>query len=137
MMNLKKDKHVEPTDENLSIVLGESFPVYKKLVEKLPNYEANLEWRFYKDGGWLAKVTRKKKTLFWGEPNCNYFTIAFHFNEKSSNGVFELDIADKLKQDFLSALSNGRKISTLRINLCSESGLADIYQLIAYKYKAK
>lgn len=137
MIDFKKDKNIEPIDENLSIVLGNSFSAYKSLLEKLPNFEAVLEWRFYKDGGWLAKVTRKKKTIFWGAAKDGCFTIAFHFNERNKQGVLELDIADELKQIFSNAPINGSKITTLKINIYSESELPDVYKLIAYKKSAK
>lgn len=137
MIDFKKDKNAEPTDETLSIVLGDSFSAYKKLVEKLSDFDAVLEWRFYKDGGWLAKVTRKKKTIFWGEAQEGSFLIAFHFNEKNKQGVFELAIADELKQSFSKASLSGGKLTTLKVNLYSENDLADVYQLIDYKNSAK
>lgn len=137
MINFKKDRTIEPTDVNLSLFLGDSFSAYKTLRNKLSDFDVDLEWRFYKDGGWLAKVTRKKKTIFWGEPQEGHFNVAFHFNEKTKQGVFELDIADELKQSFLEAAANGGKLTTLKIALYSENDLADIYQLIDYKKKAK
>ena len=100
IINFKKDRNAEPVDENLSIVLGDSFSAYKALSEKLSDFEAGLEWRYYKDGGWLAKVTRKKKTIFWGEAVDGCFSIAFNFHERNKQGVLELDIADGLKQVF-------------------------------------
>ncbi|MBP1040156.1 DUF3788 family protein [Vagococcus sp. BWB3-3] len=75
MINFKKDRHIEPTDGNLCLVLGESFSAYKILVEKLSDFDAGLEWRCYRDGDWLAKVTRKKKTVFWGSPEDGHFVI--------------------------------------------------------------
>jgi len=137
MIDLKRDKNIEPVDENLSIVLGNSFLAYKTLVEKLSDFEAGLEWRFYKDGGWLAKVTRKKKTIFWGEPAVGCFTIAFHFNERNKQGVLELDIADELKQIFSNTPFNGSKLTTLKIVIYGESELPDVYRLIDYKKRAK
>jgi hypothetical protein len=137
MIDFKKDRNIEPVDENLSIILGNSFSAYKVLLEKLSDFEAGLEWRFYKDGGWLAKVTRKKKTIFWGEPEDGCFAIAFHFNERNKQGVLELDIADELKLIFSNAPINGGKLTTLKIDIYSESDLPDVYQLIDYKKSAK
>lgn len=137
MIDFKKDINAEPVDENLSIVLGNSFSAYKALVEKLSDFEANLEWRFYKDGGWLAKVTRKKKTIFWGGPEAGRFRISFHFNERNKQGVLELTIADELKRTFASEPPNGGKLTSLKIYIYGESDLADVYQLIDYKKRAK
>lgn len=137
MLEFKKDRNIEPNDENLKIILGDSFSAYKTLIEKLSDFEVSLEWRFYKDGGWLAKATRKKKTIFWGEPGSGYFTIAIHFNERNKEGVLELDIADELKQIFSNTPSNGGKLTTLKIKIYSEDELPDVYQLIDYKRRAK
>lgn len=46
MIDFKRDRNIEPTDENLSLVLGDSFSAYQALLEKLPDFEADLEWRF-------------------------------------------------------------------------------------------
>lgn len=137
MIDFKKDRNTEPVDEKISIVLGNSFSAYKVLSEKLSDFEAGLEWRFYKDGGWLAKVTRKKKTIFWGKPEDGHFTIAFHFNERNKQGVLELDIANELKQAFSNAPINASKLSTLQIDIYSESELPNVYQLIDYKKDSK
>ncbi len=137
MIDFKKDRNIEPVDENLNIVLGNSFPAYKALVEKLSDFKADLEWRFYRDGGWLAKATQKKKTIFWGEPEDGRFAIAFHFNERNKQGVLALDIADDLKQIFSNTPINGNMLTSLKIDIYSESELPDIYQLIDYKIRAK
>lgn len=137
MIDFKKDRNIEPIDENLSIVLGDSFSAYKRLVEKLSDFEASLECRFYKDGGWLAKVTRKKKTIFWGRPEDGRFVIATHFNERNKQGIFDLDIADELKQVFSKTPSNRSGQTTLKIDIYGESDLHDVYQLIDYKKRAK
>lgn len=137
MIDFKKDKTVEPTDENLSIVLGDSFSAYKTLRDKLSEFEVDLEWRFYRDGGWLAKVTRKKKTIFWGAAEVGYFTVAFNFNEKTKQGVLDLDIAEDLKQTFTNAPVNGGKLTALKIDIYNESQLSDVYRLIKYKKSIK
>jgi hypothetical protein len=137
MIDFKKDPATEPVDENLSIVLGKSFSAYKKLKEKLSDYEASLEWRYYKDGGWLAKVTRKKMTIFWGSAEEGCFSIAFHFNERNKHGIYELDISERLKKTFLNAPIIGGKITSLVINIYCEKALPDVYKLIEYKKRAK
>lgn len=135
MIDFKKDKNIEPTDHNLKIVLKDSFQTYKELIEKLPNFNVNFEWRFYKDGGWLAKATHKKKTIFWMEAMSDYFLIAFHFNEKTIQGVYELNIAKTLKQELLQSQNDESKFTSLKIKVVNLTYLPDIYQLIEYKCK--
>ena len=137
MIDFKKDKDAKPNDENLSIVLGSSFPAYTALVEKLAEFEAELEWRFYKDGGWLAKITRKKKTLIWGWAETGFFGTNFIFSNKSHlrEGVLALDIADKWK-DNIEETPNGSYFS-IQIEVREEADLTDVYTMIAFKMKAK
>ena len=137
MINFKKDKNAEPVDENLSLVLGNSFSVYKTLVEKLSDYEASLEWRFYKDGGWLAKVTHKKKTIIWGSPEDGYFSASFLFSEKPHlrEGILQLDISDELKNKLIS--TPGGNYFSLAIDVYSENDLPNVYKLIEFKKHTK
>ena len=137
MIDFKKDKSIEPNDENLSFVLGSSFSAFKELEEKLANFEAELEWRFYKDGGWLAKITRKKKTLIWGWAEPGFFGTNFIFQNKPHlrEGIFALDISEALKDNF-EETPNGAYFS-LQIKVCSEAELPDVYKMIEYKMQAK
>ena len=137
MVDFKKDLSIEPIDKNLKTTLGDSFRAYKTLRDKLSDFEASLEWRYYKDGGWLAKITHKKTTIFWGSAEAGFFSIAFHFNERNKHGVLELEISDKLKKTFLNTSANGSKLTSLVIDIYSEKELPDVYKLIEYKKRAK
>jgi hypothetical protein len=133
MIDFKKDISAEPIDENLKLVMGDSFTAYKTLLEKLPELDVELEWRFYKDGGWLAKVTRKKKTIFWGAPETGHFSIAFHFNEKTKHGVHKLEIANALKESFSQAPLVGGRFTSLVVDIYDADILPDVFTLINYK----
>ena len=137
MIDFKKDKNTEPNDTNLSIVLEDSFAAFKELENKLVDFDAELEWRFYKDGGWLAKITRKKKTLVWGWAEPDFFGTNFIFQNKPHlrEGVIELDISDPLKE-FIEETPNGAYFS-LQIKLRSDEDLSDVYKMIKYKIKAR
>lgn len=137
MIDFKKDKSMEPNDENLSLVLGSSFSAYQSLKEKLSDDEISLEWRFYKDGGWLAKITHKKKTIIWGSPEDGHFSAGFLFAEKPHlrAGVLALDITDELKDKLVS--TPGGNYFSLAIDIYDETDLPDVYKLIDYKKSAK
>ena len=137
MIDFKKDKNVEPNDVNLKEVLGDSFSAYKELENSLRNFDGELKWRFYKDGGWLAKITRKKKTLLWGWAEEGFFGTNFIFSNKPHlrEGVLALDIADSPKEN-IEETPNGAYFS-LQIKIRSEADLDDVYKMIEYKRKAK
>jgi hypothetical protein len=136
MVDFNKDKNTKPNDANLSTVLGDSFSAFKELERKLADFEAELEWRFYKDGGWLAKITRKKKTLIWGWAEPGFFGTNFIFQNKPHlrEGISELDISEPLKNNF-EETPNGAYFS-LQIKVYSEADLDDVYKMIEYKRKA-
>jgi hypothetical protein len=94
-----KDPNTKLTDEFLAVILGKSFASWKAFNENLANFDVVLEWRYYKDGGWLAKCTNKKKTIIWVSVSEGYFSANFLFSEKQHlrAGVQELDVSDDKK----------------------------------------
>jgi len=103
----------------------------------LVKYDAELGWRFYKDGGWLAKITRKKKTLIWGWAEPGFFGANFVFSNKPHlrEGVEALDIALKSKEN-IEETPNGAYFS-LQIHVRELADLTDVYKMIEFKMKAK
>ena len=134
---LLKDPNTKLTDEFLSAALGNSYTAWKILNGKLPSYDIVLEWRHYRDGGWLAKVIHKKKTVFWGAASEGFFIVSFSFAEKPHlrAGVQELDISDDVKNSIVNS-PKGKSFS-ITINVDNENQLSDIYALIDYKKSAK
>ena len=105
--------------------------------ENLPKYGISLEWRYYKDGGWLAKCTHKKNTIIWVSASDGFFTTSFLFSEKPHlrNGIQELDISDDLKNNTKST-PKGTYFSIV-INVYKKNQLPDIYKMIEHKKSAK
>jgi len=132
-----KNPSTELTDEFLETALGDSFAAWKAFCENLPNYDISLEWRYYKDGGWLAKITHKKKTIIWGSATEGFFTVSFLFSEKPflRAGIMELDISDDVKKSIQSICKE--KYFAIKIEVRNESQLSNVYKLIEYKKRAK
>ena len=134
---LLKDPNTQITDDFLAMVLGKSFAAWKMFYENLPRYGISLEWRYYKDGGWLAKCTHKKNTIIWVSASGGFFTTSFLFSEKAHlrKGIQELDISDDLKNTTKST-PKGTYFSII-INVYKKNQLLDIYKMIEYKKSAK
>ncbi|MCL2367201.1 MAG: DUF3788 domain-containing protein, partial [Oscillospiraceae bacterium] len=100
-------------------------------------FDISLEWRHYKDGGWLAKATNKKKTIFWGSASDGFFSASFNFPEKPHlrTGILELDISEDIKNS-LASTPKGTFFG-FKVDVYSESQLSDLYKLIEYKKSAK
>ena len=134
---LLKDPNTQLTDAFLAMVLGDSFATWQAFTKKLADYDIALEWRYYKDGRWLAKCTYKKKTIIWSSVSEGFFSASFLFSEKEQlrAGIQSLDIADDLKNSITST-PKGTFFSIL-VNVYDESRLPDVYKLIEYKKQAK
>jgi len=132
---LLREKETEPTEPVLENALGkELFIIYQKLIEIFTNeFGLELQWRFYKDGGaWLCKVVFKKKTILWLSVWENYIKTGFYFTEKTGAGVLELDIDDKIKEEFESAKPIG-KLIPLIIDIDRQKQLEDLKEVVRYK----
>ena len=130
---LMKDPNTQLTDELLTTALGDSFATWEVFNNNLSNYDISLEWRYYKDGGWLAKVTHKKKTIFWAWVSDGFFSTSFNFSEKPHlrTGVQELDISDDVKESITSTPKGA--FFGIKIDVYNEEQLSDVYKLIEYK----
>ena len=130
---LLKDPDIRITDEALSTILGHSFRAWNVFVEKLSDYDVTVEWRYYKDGGWLAKCTHKKKNIIWASVSEGFFSTSFNFPEKPHLrvGVQELNISDDIKKSITSTPKG--TLFGVTINVYNENQLSDVYKLIDYK----
>jgi len=134
---LMKDPSTQMTDEFLAEVLGDSFTAWKMFNESLSNYDISLEWRYYKDGGWLAKCAHKKRTIIWTSASDGFFSASFLFPAKPElrAGVLELAISDDIKNALTS--SPKEKWFSAVVKVYQEDQLSDVYKLIDYKKSAK
>jgi hypothetical protein len=74
-----RDPAVEPTTERIQAVLGAAVEAWDRLLRLVDDSGLVLDWRFYRDGGWLAKVTKGTKTVAWVNvvPGCVRATCYF------------------------------------------------------------
>ncbi len=138
-IRLLHDSEIEPTDKVLENLLGnEVSNVYQEML-KIISDEFNIqhEWRYYNDGkSWLFKATFKKKTIFWLSAWEGFIKISFYFTEKTSSGVLELPINNKIKEDFTNAVRSG-KLIPLSIEIEQKEQLSDFREVVKYKISLK
>ena len=136
---LLREQHISPTKEVLKNALGDSYLVYEALIEIITDSKYGLVtvWNYYKDGkAWLCKISYKKKTVFWLSIWDKFLKIGFYFTEKNNLGVTELEIEEKIKEDFSSSKSIG-KLIPLVININKEEQINDVLKIIEYKKSLK
>jgi hypothetical protein len=92
------DPTVKPENNVLKNVLGKNFGLYKEFVNKINEKNLTLEWNYYKDGkSWLCKILNKNKNICWLSVWNTGFKLTYYFNEKTINGIRELEINDDIK----------------------------------------
>jgi hypothetical protein len=134
---LLNDANTYPTYTVLASVLGNCGEVYQAFVGILPEYQIELEWRYYNDGkSWLGKAVSKKKTVFWLSVWQGFFKVSFHFKEKTRLGIMNLPIADEIKTRIENAPIKG-KLASLIIDVSESTHLKDVSTLISYKQSCK
>jgi hypothetical protein len=136
---LLREKEIFPTDEVLEDALGGSYSTFNELVGIItkPDFGLALQWNYYNDGkAWLCKVSYKKKTVFWLSVWDGFFKTGFYFTQKNSSGVLNLDIEEKIKEEFIQRKSIG-KLMPLAINMKKKEQIADVIKIIVYKKSLK
>jgi len=55
----------EPSTEAIKKVLGAANGAWLELVEYLEAKGVSVTWKWYRDGGWLARAAKGSKTILW------------------------------------------------------------------------
>ena len=93
-----RDETVYPDEKRLKSILGKSYNAYRALLKLFDDKEMDYKWRYYRDGkAWLCKVQRKKRTIVWMSAWKGYMQATIYFPEKYINGIYILDISEKMK----------------------------------------
>jgi len=133
------EKEVYPNKEVLEKALGESYLAFNELIKTISNEKYALvpDWRFYKDGqSWLCNVSNKKKTVCWISAWNKFFKVGFYFTEKTRLGINELDIENRIKEDFSQSKNIG-KLIPLVIDVSRIEQIDDVLKIVEYKKKLK
>ena len=98
------DKSIEPNEDTLLEVLGDTAQYWQKLEQYLNDEYGDIdeEWKYYYEKyGWFLQIVRKKKTLFWLTPYEAYFRITFWFGDKAvekiENSALPIEIKEKIR----------------------------------------
>ena len=129
------DKSVPPNDKMLAEALGKSARHWMTIKAHLSERcgEWTEEWKYYNPkSGWVMKVLRKKRNLFFFFPSGSYFTIAFVFGDKAASAAEKSDLPADLKESLRSArkYAEGKGI---RIDTKTAEDVENIKTLIEIK----
>jgi hypothetical protein len=133
------DKEIIPTDEYVYSVLGEKKIFWQDLMKYLSENHKDFigSWNYYNDGKqWLFKMVWKKKTIFWAGILKDTFRISFYFGDKAESKIFESDLPQTVKDNFITAKRYG-KIRAISTKIYSLSDIEVIKKLVTLKIKIK
>lgn len=136
---MMREEHVAPETEVLKKVLKQSYLAYEEWMKTVTSPEQGYtpEINYYRDGkAWLCKGIHKKKTVFWLSYWNGFFKITFYFTEKTAAGVYNLNIAAQLKEDFRNHKPAG-KFMPFTVMVSSPEQLTDIIKVADYKKSLK
>lgn len=82
MGSVFQDSEVKPSDEMIRAALGSKPEAWNLVITLLTDAGTVLSWRYYRDGGWLAKATLGKKTIAWLAVEDGFVRVTFYFAER-------------------------------------------------------
>lgn len=82
MTSLFRDPDVAPTPESIRAALGPAAGAWEGLTRLVTDSGAEVAWRHYRDGGWLARAARGRRTVAWLSVLRGCARITFYFAER-------------------------------------------------------
>ncbi len=101
-----KDKAIKPDARTMAKALGEAAEHWEKLRAGLENDFGVLieDWKYYgQKSGWILKLFKKKRNLFFVTPQRGLFRIAFVFADRAVAEVESSDLPESIKENLKSA----------------------------------
>lgn len=129
------EEATRPTPESIAAALGDAAPVWATTVAALEEVGAAVEWRYYRDGGWLAKATNRRQTIAWARVEPGQLRVSFFFATRFRDVLLEEVGIDATLREQVEA-ATGRSIA-LSLELGVTSAPEQLLALIGFKLRAK
>lgn len=129
------DKSSEPDSERLYATLGQKAAFWNDFRNYIESRYGPLhdDWKYYNPkSGWLLKVLKKKRNLFFMIPLKGAFHITFVFGDKAVSAVQKSDLPQKIKEE----LQDARKYMEgrgLRVAVNNQDDVKIIKELVEIK----
>lgn len=133
MTSLFRDPDVAPTPDSIRAALGPAAGAWERLTRLVTGSGAEVAWRYYRDGGWLARAARGRKTVAWLSvvPGCARITFYFTERDRAALAGHAALPAD-LRARIATAALIGRLLP-VTVEVRDDSALAEVGALIAAK----
>jgi len=131
------DPAVQPTPALIQDALGPAVEVWHSLCHELKDDGVAAGWRFYSDGGWLAKAALHGKTVFWTQVDHGFARVTFYFAERHRNVLAEaMDLPESLRQQVAGQRMTG-KLLPVSLHLQTATDVEVIKAVMGYKLSLK
>src|SRR3546814_4041873 len=87
IMTVFTDPGTEPNTAAIHGALGEAAPAWDRLLEVVADVGATVTWRYYRDGGWLARVMRRSQVIAWVSVEKDHVRKSVYFAERLRPGL--------------------------------------------------
>jgi hypothetical protein len=130
-----KDKSVKPDTRAFAEAIGETAGYWKELRNGLEDEFGELveDWKFYgQKSGWILKLLRKKRNLFFVTPQEGFFRSVFVFGDRAVAEVESSDLPESIKD----ALRTARKYAEglgLQIEVTTVDDIDVVKKLVRIK----
>lgn len=129
------DKLKLPDENSIAAVLGETAPLWLHIKDRIREEYGDCveEWKFYNQkSGWIMKLRRKKRNLFFFVPLHGLFRISFAMGDKAVAAAEKSD----LPQDIIETLRNSRRYAEgrgIQIEVRSAEDAENVLKLVEVK----
>jgi len=131
------DKSTKPNSNTLAEVLGETINLWNEIKKYISDEYGEFieEWKYYsKNSGWILKLLRKRRNLFFFIPYKDFFRIAFVFGDRAVSEVDKSDLPNDIKKSLLNArkYAEGRGI---QLDIKTSEDIENVKKLLEIKIK--
>ncbi|WP_169337916.1 DUF3788 family protein [Propionicicella superfundia] len=115
----------QPTASLIEEALGDAAPCWTTLTNHLAAAGAPVEWRYYRDGGWLAKAVGRRRTVAWLSVEGGYVRVTCYFAERHREPLLDDENLAGLRHAIARTPLSGRLLPvTLEVRSARDTGTA-------------
>ncbi|OUZ07033.1 hypothetical protein BHE97_18175 [Aeromicrobium sp. PE09-221] len=137
MGNVFTDAQVRPEQGAISVALGDASSVWDEATEVFASAGAEVTWRHYRDGGWLAKASRNGKTLAWLCVTPGVLQVSFHFAERLRETLSNDRAINGHLRERIAQMPTSGNLFSIPLEVRTPDEVGDVKQLVALKLSTK
>jgi hypothetical protein len=137
MGSVFSDAGVEPTSAAIQEALGSASQAWEQTLAVFAEADVLVSWRYYRDGGWVAKATRGNKTIAWLAVEDGFVRVAFYFAERHRAALADADGLAQQVRDRIAATAVSGRLLSVTFEVREPADLEPVRVVLAVKLTAK